>query len=289
MSWTDVFDTLGLQIASRAQLVSAGASGHSLTAAVRFQHLLRVRRDHYALPSTPAQTLQAVRVGGRLGCVSALLDMGVFAIDGGFPHLHLDPELSRARSPRRRSEQLTADNRDGATLHWLPLADPGAATECRVGIVDSLAQAVRCQHPWHAIGSLDNALFLGLIDEAQLRAVFAKLPRRLQYLRPLVDGRAESGQESVLRSIVREAGLSFEIQVRFPTVGRVDMVVEKRLVIEADSRLAHEGWDKQVRDRTRDLELARLSLMSLRPLYTHIMHEPQRVREAIVTLLALGA
>lgn len=289
MGWAEVFGKLDVRIASRAQLLSSGASGRSLTAAVRFQYLIRVRRDHYALPSTALHTVHAVRVGGRLGCVSALTDLGVFAMEDGFAHIHLDPEVSRPRSPRRRNDPLTADNRDGTTLHWTPLVDPAGATECRVSIVDALVQAVRCQHPWHALGSLDNALHLNLIDERRLDQIFAALPQRLQYLRVLIDGRSESGQETVLRCIVREAGLAFEIQVKFRTVGRVDMVVAGRLVVEADSKLAHARWEDHVTDRTRDLELARLGLMTLRALYKHIIYEPQRVLEAILALLALGS
>ena len=289
MGWAEVFQSLDVRIASRAQLLSSGSSGRGLTAAVRFGHLIRVRRDHYALPATPAQLLHAVRVGGRLGCLSALADLGVFAMEDGFEHIHLAPVASRLRSPRRRDDPLSTENRDGATLHWAPLADPAGAIEHRVGIVDALIQAVRCQHPWHALGSLDNALHLKLIDEHQLTQVFAALPERLQYLRPLVDGRSESGQETVLRCIVRQAGLEFEIQVKFRGVGRVDMLIARRLVVEADSRLAHSRWEDHVKDRTRDLELARRGLMTLRALYKHIMYEPQRVLEAILALLALGA
>lgn len=286
MDWLDVFKTLGVQIASRAQLLAAGATGPSLTAAVRYGHLIRARRDHYALPSIDGTVLQAVRVGGRLGCLSALREMGVYASDDDrFPHFHIERELSRPRSPRRRDERLTIENRDGATLHWGGLLEPAEATEVRVGVLDALAHAVRCQSTWHAIASLDNALFLEMVTEQQLATLFAELPARFQSLLPLIDGRAESGQESVLRGIVRETGYDYEVQAQIPWVGRVDMVVDGRLVLEADSRLAHEGWKKQVRDRTRDLHSGRGGLMTLRPLYQHIMFSPDLVREAIVALL----
>ena len=126
-----------------------------------------------------------------------------------------------------------------------------------------------------------------MIASKDLDAVFRQLPASFHYLRALIDGRAESGQESVLRQIVRDAGLDYELQVSFEGVGRVDMVVAGRLVIEADSKLAHDGWQKQVRDRTRDLALAERRLMSLRPLYQHIMFRPTAVRDAILGLLSL--
>ena len=286
MSWNHAFDQLDRTVASRAELLAVGASPASLTAAVRHGHLVRLRRDHYALPSTPLSVQYAVRVGGRLTCASALRHYGVFAFDAAFTAVHMHRHMSRMRHPRFRQRPLPHDHRDGVELHWRALADDGGGSEVAVGVIDALVCAVRCQHPWHAVASLDSALFLGLIDSTGLDEVFRHLPQSLHYLRDLVDGRAESGQESVLRMIVREAGLAYELQGSFAGIGRVDMVVEGRLVLEADSRLAHDGWEKQVRDRTRDLALARLQLMSLRPLYQHIMFAPQEVRDAILGLLS---
>ena len=288
MGWHAIFAELGCSVASRAELLSAGASGKSLTAAVRFGHLIRARRDHYLLPGIDSHVVQAVRVGGRLGCVSALSAHGVFAFDTSATHIHLEREASRLRSPRRRDRPLTTRNRFGAMLHWSH-CDPALASESCVGLVDALVQAALCQHPWHALASIDNALYLKLIDYEHVADIFARLPSNLQYLRPLIDGRSESGQETVLRCIVREAGLAFEIQVTFENVGRVDMVVERRLVVEADSKLAHEGWEQQVSDRTRDFELARQGMMSLRLLYELIMYRQKAVVEAITELLDAGA
>lgn len=288
MSWNDAFAALAHSVASRAELLSLGATGTSLTAAVRFGHLLRARRDHYVLPSVDKHLLEAVRVGGRLGCVSALHSYGVFAFDATSTHIQLDRDASRLRSPRRRAVPLSAHNRAGAVLHWSARNEDHASESC-VSLVDALVQAALCQHPWHALASIDNALFLKLIDEGDVADIFARLPDRLHYLRELIDGRSESGQETVLRCIVREAGLAFEIQVTFPRVGRVDMVIEGRLVLEADSKLAHEGWKQQVKDRKRDFELARQGMMSLRLLYELIMYRPAAVLEAINELLAVGA
>jgi hypothetical protein len=285
MSWDLAFDQLDRTVASRAELLSVGATPASLTAAVRHGHLLRLRRDHYALSSTPVSIQQAVRVGGRLTCTSALQHYGVFAFDVAVTAVHVRRDMSRLRHPRFRQRPLPHDHRDGVELRWRALADDGGGSEVAVGIVDALVCALRCQHPWHAVASLDNALFSGLIDSTGVDEVFRHLPQSLQYMRHLLDGRAESGQESVLRMIVREAGLAYELQVSFAGIGRVDMIVEERLVLEADSRLAHDGWEKQVRDRTRDLALARLQLMSLRPLYQHIMFTPEEVRDAILGLL----
>lgn len=285
MTWSWAFEQFGRSVLTRAELMAVGATEKSLQAAVQHRFLVRARRDRYLLPDTSNAVIQAVTIGGRIGCISALAANGVFVFDSRFTHVHMMRSMSRSRSPRGRHIALTPDNRDGSVLHWTPLARPEDANEFCVGMVDALAQAVRCQKPEHALASIDNALHLGLVTELDLADMFSGLPAHHQWLRKAVDGRAESGQESVLRHIVTGAGLSCELQVEVPTVGRVDMIVEGRLVVEADSRLAHDGWDKHVDDRRRDLVLASMGLASLRPAYPHIMYRPELIRDAILSLL----
>ncbi len=247
---------------------------------------MRVRRDHYALPGTADHAVRAIRIGGRLACTSALYLAGVFELDHSFPHVHMPPRSARLRSPGNRRVPLNQMNRDGAELHWWPLLDSADGSEFAVGLRDAAAQVVRCQPPWIAVATLDNALHLGRLFEPDLADIFAHVPLRYSHLRALLDARSESGQESVLRMILTEAGLRFESQVRFPGVGRVDFVVEGRLVLEADSRLAHDGWELHVRDRNRDLNLAIQGYMSLRPTYQRIIHTPSDVLAAVRGLLA---
>jgi very-short-patch-repair endonuclease len=260
-----------------------------LASAVRFEHLIRVRRGWYCLPDTDRATIEAVRVGGRLGCVSALGDLGVFAFDQSRTHLHLRHEASRLRSPSNQREALNVRNRRGVRLHWAPLIHPDEVTAFRVGVKDALVQSLWCQHPWHALASIDNALFLGLIQEKDLAELFAGGPAKRRSLRPLVDGRSESGQETVLRMIVHRAGLTYEIQPVIEGVGRIDMLVEGVLAVEADSRAHHDGWGAHVRDRTRDAKLGSLGYPSLRPVYQSIMFEQDFVLSAILGVLRSSA
>ena len=94
MMWRAVFDELELTIASRQLLLAVGAHSRMLTAAVRGGALIRVRRDHYALPGTDSKVLRAVRIGGRLACASALRNDGIFGFDDTNTHVHLEREAS---------------------------------------------------------------------------------------------------------------------------------------------------------------------------------------------------
>ena len=125
-----------------------------------------------------------------------------------------------------------------------------------------------------------------MITEDDLDALFGRLPRRLQRLRRLLDGRAESGAETLARLLVRALGRRVEVQKVIAGVGRVDLVVDGWLVIECDSREFHGGWERQEADRLRDLMLAALGYTTIRPTARMIFDEPEVLLRAVRGLLA---
>ncbi|MBB2976398.1 very-short-patch-repair endonuclease [Microbacterium endophyticum] len=155
-----------------------------------------------------------------------------------------------------------------------------------MSIVDGLAAAARCQAPRATVATFDSALHLGFVDEQGLDDVFAALPARYRPLRLLIDGRAESGAETLLRLILRSLGCKVELQVVIDGVGRVDLLVDGWLIIECDSEEFHSGWRYQERDRLRDLASAERGYTVLRPTAKLIFTEPERVRAAVRGLLA---
>lgn len=275
------------RIYSRRELLDSGMTGARITEAVGDSQLIRVRRDHYALPETDRHTIEAVRVGGRLACVSAAAELGIFAFDSSFTHIHLAREASRLRSAVSRKHPLAALPRNGVELHWQPLISAADGTEYCVGPRDALAQIIRCQSPEFALAALDTALHDGCISPYDLDEIFAAVPLKHHSIRPLIDARAEAGQETVLRELVRHAGLRYALQVWFDGIGRVDMVIEGCVVVEADSRAHHKSWEEHVRDRSRDRELARRGYVTLRLLYQDIMFHPVESIEAIRELIAI--
>lgn len=266
-------------ILTTAQLRSRGVSERDLTRAVRARLLIRVRRGHYSLPGADAALLRAVRIGGRLACVSAADRLGVWVADDPFPHVAMPHGASRLRSPGNRLLPLSDVNRDGCTLHWWP-AD--SASEWQVSLVDALAQVVRCQPAHLAIASLDSALNAKLL--ASLDPVFARLPRKYAALLKRVDARSMSGIETIVRLWVADAKIPFDIQVSFAGIGDVDLVLDYRVVIEVDGRAHHSG--QQLRDYARDAALAARGYIVLRFDYAQVMFAPASVMAAIRGALA---
>jgi very-short-patch-repair endonuclease len=60
--------------------------------------------------------------------------------------------------------------------------------------------------------------------------------------------------------------------VRIRGVGRVDLVIGDRLVIECDSREFHDKADSYAADRARDLELLRQGYREIRLTYAQVVY-----------------
>lgn len=271
---------MNLLYTTRAELLAQGYTRRSIQAAVRRGDLIHVRRDRYLAPEANDLLVRAVRVGGRLTCLSLLALLGVFVLRNQLLHVHVWPMASRLRSPHDRKRRVTARRRRGVRLHWTELTEPSGSA-CAVGIVDALIHAVHCQPPRAAIATLDSALHVGVIAAAELADVFAGLPARFQVLRSFVDHRAESGPESLVRLMARQLGCEVRVQVSFDGVGRVDLLLDGWLVVECDSKEFHSDWEAQVKDRERDLALAARGYCTFRVTAAAIMHRPDDVFAAL--------
>jgi very-short-patch-repair endonuclease len=261
-------------IRTTRELLQAGAQPRELTEAVGSSRLIRVRRGHYALPGTDAKLLHAVRIGGRLGCVSAAARWGIWVVDDPFAHVSMKHQASRLRSPADRRVRLSPDNRNGCTLHWWPTS---GQTGSVVSPIDALSQLVRCQPAPLAIAALDSALNSRLLRSVE--PVFAQLPRHYRALQSRIEPRCMSGIETLVRLMIEDAGLRVEPQVAFAGIGTVDFVVEGCVVIETDGRRFHN--DQQHRDYRRDSALAARGYIVLRFDYAQVIYDAGSVMAAI--------
>jgi len=282
---------LGQPIATRAQLLRAGARPLDLTEAVRSDELLRVRRGYYAAADAPAKLVQAVRVGGRLGCVSAAQTHGIWVLDHPFAHIQMRHEASRLRSPRDRFRALEEQTRDGCELHWWPLVDrttpqvhPGETHT--VTCLDALAHIIRCQPPSLAVAALDSALYQRLATRQELELVFDAVPGRHRALQSQVEPLCMSGIESVFRLALTAAGIPFRMQVGFAGIGLVDFLVDGCVVVETDGRLGHADEVSKARDYARDAALEALGYTVVRLNFLQVMFQPEAALAAVRGALA---
>jgi len=270
---------------TRAELLAAGHTRRSIQAAIRSGAIVHVRRDRYVTADAGELVIKAVRVGGRLTCLSLLAMLGVFVLENRRLHVHVGPRNGRLRDPGDKRKRLVSRGAQSTVLHWSRLIEPVGA-RCAVAIVDAAAHAVRCQAPRAAVATLDSLLNKGLITQMQLHEMFTSLPARFTALENLVDGRAESGPETLVRLMARMLGCDIRLQVSFDGIGRVDLLLDGWLVVECDSKEFHSDWAAQVRDRERDLALAALGYVTIRLTAAAIMYRPDDVFAALRGLVS---
>ncbi|MCR2784212.1 MULTISPECIES: type IV toxin-antitoxin system AbiEi family antitoxin domain-containing protein [unclassified Microbacterium] len=266
-----------VRVFGRGELLGSGYSPTGLTRAVRRGEVLRPRGGAYLAPGTAPDVIDAVRVGGRLACVSELARLGVFVRGSTALHLHLGHSASRLRDLPRHVRR-----------HWRPLRRAPHPADATVDVFDALIQAIGCQAPRDAVATVDSALHLGYLREDDLDELFRFVDTKRRSLRRLVDGRSESGTETLVRLMLRALGAHVELQVVVTGVGRVDLVVDGWLVVECDSKAHHSDWESQRRDRRRDQALATVGYCVYRPIAEDILFRPELVVAALRGLLRRG-
>ncbi|WP_231902722.1 endonuclease domain-containing protein [Microbacterium sp. TNHR37B] len=200
----------------------------------------------------------------------------VFVLDDRRLHIQLDRDASRVPAPPTRMVR-----------HWRPTTVAEDVTT--TSVIEALAQAVRCQSPRAAIATLDSAWHLGLVDERGVADVFARLPSRYRPLRALLDPRAESGIETLVRLMLRQLGYDAELQVPLQDVGFVDLLVDGWLIVECDGAAHHRSWEEHKRDRRRDALAIAQGYTTIRLLAEDVLFRPEWVRDILRGALASRA
>lgn len=243
-------------VASRDALRAEGLGDAEIDRALRVGTILPVRRGWYALPGADRAVLAAVRVGGSLTCVTLLRRSGVWVPRDDRLHVLIDPH-------RRRLAP--------AVVHW---GSGGSPVDTIAG---ALARLTRCHGAEAAIAATDSALHQRLVGRADLDGV---VPQRVL---DRCDPSAEAGGESLLRIALARRRIAFRTQVPIDGVGRVDLLVGDRLVVEVDGYAFHGDRASFERDRMRDARLVRLGLLVLRVSYRQL--ESGEALEAILDLV----
>jgi very-short-patch-repair endonuclease len=255
------------------------ANGHPVAAIDRLVArggLVRLRRGWVALPDAHGEVVRAARLGGVLSCVSVLRPLGVWT--GEDARLHLQVR-QHAHVPDHGADVVTHRH------HGLGVRPPRGAVD---SVESALVHATRCLPRLDAIGALDSALNRRLVTESRLAVLLAQLPLCYRSHLDFVDGAAESGLESRVRVGVRAVGIGHRVQVEIDGVGRVDILIGERLVVEVDGSAWHSGHEAFVADRRRDLALARRGYLVVRLSYAQVMHGWPATLEVLRGIVARG-
>jgi very-short-patch-repair endonuclease len=264
-------------ITTRTRLGALGHPPVALRRAVDAGSVVRLGRSWLALPDASSEGRRAVARGGILGGESALRSYGIWVTaDTGVC-------IATARSASRLPSL-----REGEYRVWRE-GMSRTAGEWRVRPLEALAQYLpRVDDAHHIVATIDSVLHQGLLAPVQLDELLERMPRRIRRLRTRLDPAAESGLESILRMAISSNGWRVDSQVQIPGVGRVDLLIDGWLVIEADGSAWHDHHEAIERDRERNSALVLRGYRWHRFGARQILHDLERCIEVIRKLLGSG-
>lgn len=239
--------------------------------------MLRIRNGWFSAKDAPADLVEAVRIGGRVACTSALARRGIWTMPDDRLHVSLSADSSRVR-------QLTPNL--PTVVHWRHFTERHTNSSLD-SVSDSIAHLIGCGGQETAIVSIDSALNKRLLSASQLVEILSWLPTKYATIADLVDARSQSGLETLARLRLRRLGLHVRIQVTVRGVGTVDVLIGDRLILELDSREHHLGAGYE-KDRTRDLHATDRGYLPLRVSYRRVMYDWQSVEDVVLRLVRRG-
>ncbi|MEO6200773.1 MAG: DUF559 domain-containing protein [Cryobacterium sp.] len=271
-------------VAHAATLRASGITQKQLERSVHLGAAVRIRSGWYCLPGDGSDSVKALRVGGRLGCVSLLRTHGVWLMPDAGLHVSVASPRSGLRSPLDRGRDLAAwRTHPYVVTHWRKrLLNPDSPTDM---IDDAAGCVATCLSREHAIVAFDSLLNRGLLSADRLSAALAGLPDTREWMMDLVDAGCGSGLETLARLRLRAHNVPVRCQVHVPAIGWVDLLVGDRLVVELDGRTHHDDPASYERDRARDLALVELGYVVVRVTHRRVMQDWASVERALLCIV----
>jgi very-short-patch-repair endonuclease len=262
------------QFFTTAELRSRGETIASIRDSIATGSRFRVIKGWYAGPGAPEDAVLAMRMGGRLGCVSALALHGAWVPPNRGTHVVFPTAASGRRSAGRPQGP-------SIVRHWSARADRTGSAFAVTPLELALADALTCVPPHLLIAILDSLLFRRLISRNRLEAIVRRGPKRVHHLIAHLEPRSESGIESIVRYLLAIAGIRSRVQVTMLSGDRTDIEVDDWLVIEADGRETHGTQEGFTRDRVRVVRLMREGRIVLQFAYATIMYDFDFVLDSV--------
>lgn len=250
--------------ARRGVLLAAGVSKRALSAAVSDGSVVSPAPGTYALHNTEPGIVAATALRGQLACVSACEWWGLrrwHAPDA----IHIAVPSSR----HVQEDRLRALGLRG--VHRLDPEVPSATVE---SVSEAIDHAALCNAPLEQLVIVDSALNTKRVSKAELAWLSSGTSKRRKWIVANANSGAASVPETVARAVLTAAGFMPEVQAGRPGVGRVDLQLRKRYVLEVDGWESHSSKEAFAEDRRRDREVAAARDWTLRFTYWDVMRDP---------------
>lgn len=219
----------------------------------------------YTAGGAPREMVRAAELGGAAACASALFLRGV-------PLLRRPEPVHVATASARTACGAVLHRRTGAS-----------------GVEDLLpaaARAVRCLPRAEALAMADAVLRTGVDLDDLILAAGPRPGREARWVLDHADSRSDSVLESALRAAALQAAPEeLRLQVPLEGIGRVDLLADGWLVLEADGYTDHGTPAAFHGDRVRSATASRCGLETLRFSWRAVVGDPAGVTETIREVL----
>lgn len=272
-------------------LPSTVRSRRALRRAIERGELVRVCRGWVATRNAGQSAIIAIANRGKLTGPSALATLGIW--DAGDARVHVQLALHGNGSRRTLFVPIAMFTpprfaASGFERHWMRECAPDSnAPAWRTSVIDALLVVASVASEEQFVACVDSAIHEGELSRAGLPLLESLLPVRMRPAIRLVDGRAESGLETLARLRLAAFAKTLELQVaiagigRFGGNGRVDLLIDGWLVIELDGDEFHDPKA----DRERNALLVRLGYRIHRFGYHQVMFGWADVEATVLELL----
>ncbi|WP_153502627.1 type IV toxin-antitoxin system AbiEi family antitoxin domain-containing protein [Cumulibacter manganitolerans] len=179
-----------------AQLNRCGVDRDEIGRLVAMNRLRRVRHGWLASDSPAPAALAAVKGGGVLSCVSALALRGYWTPRVTDTHVRLTDFGRRSAAGGLATGLRRCGSRAGSKR-------PASSVD---PTLIALSAAAGCVSDEELVAIIDSILHAKRVSEEDVRAALAGHPAKVRRLLDRVDGRAESGSESIARAWWRGSG-----------------------------------------------------------------------------------
>ena len=261
---------------------AAGFSKYEIAAAVTEADVRRVRRSWLVTPECDARRVAAAAHSGRLTCVSAAAERGLWVPSPG--------TLGRTSSSTVHIAVPGTSSRheaDGVMLHWALGPAPVGRNMTEEPILNVLFHVAHCLPRRDALAVWESAISRGLTDTGVLRGVAWRRTRATE-IAELSSSLSDSGLETRFVDGMRQTGVAVRQQVWIDG-HPVDGLIGVSLVVQIDGFAHHSSAADRRRDLAADARLVVRGYVVLRFDYQQILFDWEHVRETILTAMAQGA
>lgn len=256
---------------SFAQLINDGYSKADIARSLEEGRLSRIIRGWYASDFADRNIVEALRAQGRCGCLSGCEFHGLWVRPHAGLHVVQSPGQPVPYKPsyeRHRSAKP------------VPKGPIWPLLEC-------LEQVILNHELEDSLIVIESALNLRKVTEADMEELLQGLPEKKTVRIRKFRAVAESGSETRVRLFFQRRNVKVEPQVEIPGVGRVDMVVGTRLIVECDGSAYHSSSTAIERDKRRDLAARSLGFDTVRLSYGQVWNDWDATRGSLAAWVKL--